>query len=587
MNYSLNKNDSGEVKPPSTLYALRKLLPLVSDEKGVLIGAFVAVLVNSLLSLIAPRLIAHAVDTFIPTRNFNGLLVYAALILGMYIVAFLTSYLQTSLMGKVGQKVLFNLRSALFAKIQSLPVAFFNQNKSGDLISRLNNDTENINQFFSRSLVQLMASLFIMAGSAVFLLTINFKLGAATLAPAIVIGIITQLASAWVRRRNLTSMRSLGGMSAEIQESLQNFRVIIAFNRRDYFKKKFTEVNEENYKASVAAGVANNSFTPVYSFASYVAQLIILMYGIQLILAGQFTLGLLISFLTYANQLYNPLRQLAAIWTTFQAAIASLERVHEILSLETNLEVLPEAPVAQTTALLEFKDVSFGYPGGKEVLHKINLKLEGAKIYALVGPTGGGKTTTASLMARLYDPTSGEVFLNGKDIRTYSEAEKAMHIGFILQEPIVFPGTVGENIAYGNLEYKDLSNEALAKLLNETGLDELMQRFENGLDTKVGMGSDGLSLGQKQIIAFIRAVLRKPSILILDEATANIDTVTEQQLQKVLDRLPSQTTRVIIAHRLNTIAGADEIYFVNSGEVIKAGSMDHALEMLLHQNRTS
>jgi ATP-binding cassette, subfamily B, bacterial len=587
MNYRLNISSQPGQKT-SVASAVRKLWPLISVESGIMLAAIAAVLVNSILTLFAPRLIAHAIDTFIPARDYHGLLSYSGIILGMYVVGLLTSYAQTRLMGGVGQRVLFRLRNAVFTKLQELPVAFFNQNKAGDLISRINNDTDKINQFFSQSLVQFMGSVFLMAGAAVFLLSINFHLGAAALAPAAVLLVLTQLLSGWVKRRNLRSMQTLGGLSAEIQESLNNFKVIIAFDRRDYFRERFAQANEENYAASVGAGLANNTFIPIYGLASNVGQLIVLGYGLYLISVGSFTIGLLISFLTYANNFYNPLRQLAALWASFQGAMASWERVHEILTLESDLSILPASEIRSSEhSVLEFKDVSFAYPEGKEVLRGVNLDLNRGKTYALVGPTGGGKTTTASLMARLFDPVGGTVLLDGKDIRTYSDQERAKRIGFILQEPFLFSGTVRDNILYGNEQYAGHSNEQLEAAITEAGLQSLLQRFDQGLDTQLSSGGDAVSLGQKQLLAFMRAVLRDPEILILDEATANIDTVTEQLLDEILEKLPKSTTRVIIAHRLNTIAGADEIFFVNSGTVTRAGSMEQAVDMLLHGKRST
>lgn len=220
-------------------------------------------------------------------------------------------------------------------------------------------------------------------------------------------------------------------------------------------------------------------------------------------------------------------------------------------------------------------------------MQNINFTLEQGKTYALVGPTGGGKTTTASLMARIFDPTKGKIFLAGKDIRAYDSDERTKKIGFILQEPFLFTGTVKENIIYGNEQYAGFTNEQIEKVIKDANLESLLTWFEEGLDTKVSTGGDTISLGQRQLIAFVRAVLRNPDILILDEATANIDTVTEQLLEDILKKLPKKTTRVIIAHRLNTIENADEIFFVNGGEIIPAGSMDHAVEMLLHGNRKS
>jgi ATP-binding cassette subfamily B protein len=231
--------------------------------------------------------------------------------------------------------------------------------------------------------------------------------------------------------------------------------------------------------------------------------------------------------------------------------------------------------------------VSFHYPDGKTVLKHISLELQAGKTYALVGPTGGGKTTTASLMARLYDPSEGTVLLNGQDMRSYSQEERTKQIGFILQEPFLFTGTLMENLFHGNTTYVNASPETLHEAIDKSVLKNLLSRFPDGLETEVKSGSDTISLGQRQLIAFMRAVLRKPKILILDEATANIDTVTEQLLEETLAKLPKTTTKVIIAHRLNTIENADEIFFVNNGMVKAAGSFDHALELLMQGERKS
>jgi len=237
--------------------------------------------------------------------------------------------------------------------------------------------------------------------------------------------------------------------------------------------------------------------------------------------------------------------------------------------------------------VLAFRQVHFHYPDGKDVLRNVSFELEKGKAYALVGPTGGGKTTTASLMARLFDPTQGSVWLDGRDIRSYAPEERARKVGFILQEPFLFSGTVRDNIVYGNDPYRDYSSAQIAAVLEESNLSTLLARFPEGLDTRVTASGNSISLGQKQLIAFMRAALRKPELLVLDEATANIDTVTEQLLEEILRRLPAETTKVIIAHRLNTIDNVDQIFFVNSGEITPAGSMEHAVDMLLHGKRAS
>ncbi|HWZ02301.1 MAG TPA: ABC transporter ATP-binding protein [Mucilaginibacter sp.] len=588
MKYNLNDLQANAPKT-STWSSLGKLLKLIEHERKNLILALIAILINSGLNLEGVLIMGRTIDKyiFVPHKNYNGVLINCGILLAMYLVGLVASYLQTILMGGVGQRMLFTLRNAIFNKLQLLPVGFFNQNKAGDLISRINNDTDKLNQFFSQSLMQFIGSLATMTGAGIYLLSINIKLGSATLLPAVVILIFTGLTSPWVKRKNARNLKSVGGMSAEIQESLNNFKVIIAFNRRDYFRKKFDEANQQNYSTAIGAGIANNTYLPVYSLFSSMAQLIVLAYGIYLISVGQFGIGLLVSYFSYANLFYNPLRQLASLWASFQTAMAGWDRISHILTLETDLVTVDTSIAEPSSSLLEFRNVHFSYDESKEILHNINFKLEKGKTYALVGPTGGGKTTTASLIARLYDASKGTVLLDGKDIRTYDPLERTKKIGFILQEPFLFTGTVRENILYGNELYVNHTNEQLEQVILDANLGSLLAIFEQGLDTKVLSNSDSISLGQKQLIAFMRAVLRNPELLILDEATANIDTITEKLLSDILDKLPETTTRVIIAHRLNTIENADEIYFVNSGEVILAGSFDHAMDMLLHGKRVS
>jgi ATP-binding cassette subfamily B protein len=571
----------------TTLWAaLARLAPLLVNERRRVVVAFIATLVASGTALTAPVIIGRAVDVYIRNRDFGGVLRSAAMLLAAYLTGLAATYVQTLQMGKVGRYVLFNLRNALFTKLQQLPLDFFNQNKAGDLISRINNDTDKLNQFFSQALVQLAANLFLMAGAAIFLVTLNLRLGLAALAPAAAVIILTRATGGWVKRRNAASLQALGGLSGEIQESMSNFRVIVAFNRVDYFRQQFNAANARNYAAAVRAGMASNVFIPIYGLAYNLAQLVVLAYSFYLIAAGSLTVGVLIGFLLYVNSFYLPLRQLAAVWSSFQLAMASLDRISAVLSLQPNMPQQP-AESERRGAVLTFDQVRFSYPGGDQVLRNASFSLEPGKTYALVGPTGGGKTTTASLMARLYDPTEGRVLLDGRDIRSYSAEERTKRIGFILQEPFLFTGTVRDNIVYGNVALQRLPDDEIASRLAAKNLAGLLARFEQGLETKVTAGGDGVSLGQKQLIAFMRAVLREPEILVLDEATANIDTVTEQLLEQILRELPASTTKVVIAHRLNTIENADEIFFINGGEITPAGSMDHALDLLLHGKRAS
>jgi ATP-binding cassette subfamily B protein len=581
MNYNLNQLSEKATRKPRVLASLRKLVTIISGERRNLTMAFIAIFLNAGLSLLGPYLVGYTIDTYVQTKNYHGILLFSGILLSMYITAFIVNYTQMRMMGGIGQRMLFSLRNSVFNKLQEMPLDFFNQNKAGDLISRINNDTDRVNQFFSQSLMRFIGSLITMTGAGILLLVINLPLGLAALSPAIILWFFTKGVSPWIRKKNEASLRSLGNLSAEIQENLANFRVVIAFNRRDYFRKRFGNANHKNYKKSVDAGIANTILTPVYSFGSNLGLLIVLSLGIWLIIKGHFTIGLLISVIAYINNFYNPLRQMAALWANFQQALAAWDRISFLLSFENNLTEIEHTTGTKNASFIHFREVSFSYPNGKEVLHRVSFDLQRGRTYAFVGPTGGGKTTTASLIARLYDATKGTILLDGRDIRSYTPCDRASKIGFILQEPILFSGTVRDNILYGNPECAGLLNGQLEKIMQESRLMGLLKRFDQGLDTPVRLSGDGISLGQKQLIAFMRAILRKPELLILDEATANIDTVTEQQLEAILKNLPASTTRVIIAHRLNTIENADEIFFVNSGEIIAAGSFHEALNLLM------
>jgi len=587
MNYTLNKSGANGTSNAG-IGALKRLLPLLKGEKRDLVIAFIGILFNTGSTLITPILIGYTIDHYIQKHDFHGVLVSSSILFVIFLIGLVANYTQTIRMGSVGRRVLYKLRNQIFVKLQELPVAFFNQNRVGDLISRINNDTDRMNQFFAQFLMQFTGNFFLILGTSIFLLTLNIRLGSAALLPAVGLFILTRLISPWVKRKNLVSLQTLGGMSAEVTESLSNFKVIVAFNRLDYFRKKFNASNDKNYDASIGAGIANNVFTPIYTLASNLGQLIVLAYGILLIASGNLTVGLLVGFLLYVNNFYMPLRQIAMVWSTLQQSLAALDRISEVLALTTDMTTIASAEKPSShSPLIAFHNVSFRYPDGEDVLKRITFTLERGKTYALVGPTGGGKTTTASLMARLYDPTEGTIDLDGRDIRSYASEERARKIGFILQEPFLFAGTLLDNLFYGHPDFLRSTKEGRLDELKTSGLDDLLVNFEKGLDTQIQTSGDSISLGQRQLIAFVRAVLRKPEILILDEATANIDTVTEQLLQHVLEKLPPETTKVIIAHRLNTIEGADEIFFVNKGEVRPAGSFEHAVELLMHGKRAT
>ena len=587
MNYSLKIYDSNNKEKLSFFKLGKQFLDFLSDEKVKLVISLLAIIISSAVSIITPFILGKTIDDFIKNKNLANLTRYSLLILGIYGIGFVANFVQTRMMGYIGQNILYKLRQALFKKIQSLPLAFFNQNKLGDLISRLNNDTDKLNNFFSQQLNQFVGNFFTMVGIGVFIFFINWKLTLVTLASAFILFIITYFITPWIGRRNRMSLQSLGNLSAEIQESLNNFKVMVAFDRRDYFRENFNRVNVDNFNYSVKSGIANNISGPMYDFSGNLATLLVLIYGIFLISQGQFTVGLLISFLSYTDRFYGPLRQMANILASAQVALAGWNRIFEILHLSSDMPVLAGSVLKKTNSIMCFDNVSFKYEDGDWILKNVNFNFCHGKTYAIVGPTGGGKSTTASLMSRLYDPQKGNIYLDGKDIKTYKFEELSQKIGFILQEQYLFTGTIGENITYGNPNFIVYSKNKLEKLLKDLDLEVLINKFDQGLDTPITPTMETISLGQKQLISFIRAIIRRPKLLIMDEATANIDTITEGLLQTIIDKLPPQTTKIIIAHRLNTIKKADEIYFVNNGSVETAESFEKSLELIKKSKRNS
>ncbi|MGH2644609.1 MAG: ABC transporter ATP-binding protein, partial [Chitinophagaceae bacterium] len=380
MNYNLYEIQQLAEGKNKSSSVLKKLGQLIGGEKKNLFIAFIAIIIGSGLNLLGPLLIGLAIDKYVETKQMHGVLVYSSILLVIYIMSLAATSLQTQYMGAIGQRMLFNLRNSVFSKIQELPVAFFNQNKAGDLISRINNDTDKLNQFFSQSLMRFLGIIVTMIGAGIFLISISPRLGGAALIPGAFILIFTKFISPWVKRKNAASLKSVGGMSGEIQESLDNFKTIIAFNRRDYFRKKFDDANQDNYQKAVGAGISNNLLMPVYSLFSNIAQLIVLAYGIYLISQGEFTVGFLISFLSYANRFYSPLRQLAALWASFQTALAAWDRISVVLGLHP--DVKKEGDTLQSIKsnnILEFKDVYFSYDGKKEILSNVSFNLQRSK----------------------------------------------------------------------------------------------------------------------------------------------------------------------------------------------------------------
>ncbi len=582
--YTLEKKEQSNKKS-----SFRDFLSYIQDDKIKLIIAFGFIFINSAVNTASPFLISKAIDKYITFGDVVGLLNIIYILAGLATINIFTGYMQGMLIGRISQRTLYRLKEALFAKLQSLPIAFFNQNKAGDLMSRINNDTDKINQFLSQWIGQFVGVMFSLVGIVGFSLYLNWKLSLVMMSMVVFIYLVTQFFSSTIRKQNRKNLEANSDFSTSLQENLTNFKVVAAYGKRDYLENHLDKTNNATFKSALGAGFANRVFEPTYELFGAIALILVLSYGFYLISIGSATVGVLIAFVAYTQRFYDPMKTLATAFGAIQLATAAWIRLQEIFSLKNNLRTdsIGGDKTGKPKLRLELKKVSFSYDDKKMIIENANLSFEPGKTYALVGPTGGGKSTLANIMAHLYEPTEGYVYLNGKDMITYSQEETAREISVILQDPILFTGTVAENILYANTDFKDMSIADLNRILEHKGFKEVVKRFENGLETSVKQNGAGLSIGQKQLISFMRAILREPKLLILDEATANIDTVTEAVLNKTLDALPPETTKIIIAHRLNTIKEADEIMFVNGRHVTPAGSYDAAIEMIKGAKRRS
>jgi len=565
---------------PSFEESIATIMPLFTGEAKNLIVIIITVLINIGTGVLTPYIITRAIDGPIANKDIQSLAIISLGLILLFIVSAIAAYGQARIMGYVSQRVLFRLRAKVFGSLQSLPIDFFNRNKAGDLISRINNDTNRINQFLSEGVLRFTSLFFSLIGIAAMMLYLNWQLASIVFALTATILIITRVTTPFIEQINKIGLENQGSLSSEVQEGLLNFNAIVAFQIQDYYKSSFNKISEAVYKTKIQTNILNDNIAPLYTFVANLSQIILLAVGFNFILSGTITIGLLIGFLAYAQKFFEPLRILGSIVGNLQGALAAWTRVQEIISLQSNLALEEDKSgikQIKTKHILEFENVSFGYDE-KQVINNMSFVLEKGKTYALVGPTGGGKSTTASLMARLYDPQQGIIKLYNKDIRTYTEIDRTKTIGFILQEPFLFTGTIAENIKYGNPDLENKTNKELINILKENNLLDLIASFENGIKTNIV--NNGISIGQKQIISFIRVILRQPELLILDEATANIDTVTEQNLQDIINQLPAATTKVIIAHRLNTIQKADKIFFISQGILTPAEDFQHAINLI-------
>jgi ABC-type multidrug transport system fused ATPase/permease subunit len=526
-------------------------------------------------ALAPPYLAKYALDDAIGHDVGASLYVIVGIFLAAGIANCVMYYVETYMTGWVGERVLADLRTTLFNHLQRLSLGFYERNRAGVIISRLTNDVEAIDQLVTDGVTVLVQSTLTLIGTAVILFVLDWRLALATCSVIPLMSLATALFRSRSARAYAAVRERLGLVTATLAEDIAGMRIVQAFTREEAAYANFRKVAARYRDSNMQTVVISGLYFPAVDLFSSVALAVVLGYGGHLYFGGTLTLGTLFAFMLYVQNFFDPVQQLSQLYNTFLSATAALDKIMDVLDQEPEVSDTPSArPLPDISGRVRFEDVRFRYGRGDEVLHGIDLDVAPGTTVALVGHTGAGKSTIAKLLARFYDPTSGRLTIDGIDLREVTQASLRDQLGIVPQEGFLFAGTVQENIAFGR---PDVSYEDVVEAARTVGADEFISQLENGYETEVGERGTRLSLGQRQLVAFARALLADPRILILDEATSSVDIGTERKIEAALRRLLADRTAFIIAHRLSTIRGADLIVVLEHGQIVEQGSHEELI----------
>lgn len=570
MRHGPNRIGASEEKAGNQAAVIRRLLAAMLPYRKEITVSMILVVISGAAQGAGPMLIGLATDRFIIGGDARGLGWVMAALAVVFLAGMLATRFQITILSRVGQNILADLRQRVFQKIQQLDLQYLEGSASGDLMSRLVNDIEALNSFFSQALTQLIGALFALLGIGVAMMLLNWQLGLLVLVMLPVLWLTTRLFSKSARRAFRVTRETIGDVSANLEEELGAVKVAQAMNRTDENIRRFAERNAANRNANVNASAITSAFGPTMELLSTIDTALIAAVGGALAIRGAISVGTIVAFLQYAQNFFRPIQTVAQMWTQAQSAFAAAERVYELIDRQPAVEDLPEAQEAPSLqGRVVLKDVSFAYRDGPMVLQDVDLDAQPGQTIALVGPTGAGKTTLVSLIPRFYDVTAGQVLIDGLDVRTLQQRSLRAQMGLVTQDPFLFSGTILENIRYGRLSASDEEVKAAAEAASAA---EFILRLPDGYATEVGERGKMLSQGQRQLIAIARAVLADPRILIMDEATASIDTRTEAVIQKALTHLLKGRTSFVIAHRLSTIRNADQVLVIDQNRIVERGT---------------
>lgn len=534
---------------------------------------------TALTGLVGPYLTQVAIDRFVAERDPAGLDLVALAFLATALLNWWSSYGQTYIVSYVGQSIIYDLRDRMFRHLQRLSFRFFDSMATGRIMSRLMSDVDAINQLVSSGLVSLFADSMVLVTIMGTMLWMNWRLALVSFITIPTLLVVLRLFRGWMRDAFMAQRRRAADMNAHLAEAIAGIRVTQAYVREARNQAQFDGINERLRQANLGAVRVWATMMPSIEVVSAFGVTLVLWYGGVLLRGGtaDVTVGQVAAFILYLNRFFQPIRDLSQVFNVFQAAVVSAERVAELLDQQPEIVDRPGArDLPRVAGRVEFRDVVFGYEPGQVVLKGINLRAEPGETIALVGPTGAGKSSVINLLARFYEPQEGQVLVDGVDLSTVTQRSWRSQLGIVLQDTFLFSGTIRDNIRYGRPDATDEEVEAAARAV---GAHDFIVRLEKGYDTEVHERGAKLSVGQRQLIAFARALCADPAVLILDEATSNIDTHTEAVIQEALQTLLRGRTSFVIAHRLSTIRSADRIYYIEDGQVVEQGRHEELLAL--------
>ena len=554
-----------------------RMVPYITPNKGLVSLAVAAMLVFTATLVAVPWLIKLAIDEFITKGDFTGLMWIVAMFIGNAMLNWGANFAQEMTIARVGQNLLYRLRGDMFHHLQKQSVSFYDKNEVGRIMSRVLGDVYQLQEFLSVAVVTV-GNLLSLVGIAAAVIVLSLQLGLISLATIPFLILVMAVWQPFARKAFMRVRRAAAIVNGTLNENITGVRVVQAMNRQERNAEIFETKNRENHNASVHASGISSGLLPSVDMLTAISIGLVLFFGARLVGSNALEVGALVAFVMYIQRFFDPIRSLTMQYTQLQRAMASGIRIFELLDTKPELEDKPGArDLPPMQGQIEFRDVSYSYAEGQDVLKRVNMHVLPGQTVAIVGPTGAGKTTLVSLMSRFYDVEEGRgaILIDGHDIRNRTRESLARQISMVLQEPFLFTGSVRENIKY---THHDVPDEDMIAAAKAVGAHDFIERLDDGYDTLLHERGVNLSVGQRQLISFARAIVDDPRILILDEATANIDSYTEMLIQKALQTLLEGRTAIVIAHRLSTIRGADKIVVLNHGEVEEVGDHDELMD---------